>query len=130
MRSMKIILSCFVCFVAAVSVFAQGGKAEPKRIEFKNGASSTMLTGTLRSSQEMEYVFAARKGQTVTVKNLTNSAFDFRIFSNDNDVETEFDSSPALTLDLPGDGDYLFFVRRKVGRGARNARFKIVLTIR
>ncbi|HLA95170.1 MAG TPA: hypothetical protein VK612_05570 [Pyrinomonadaceae bacterium] len=109
-------------------VLAQGGKAEPKRIEFAPGKNSAALSGSLRGAQEMEYVFAVKKGQTVTVKNPANGAFDFRIFSNENEVETEFDSSPTLTLDIPADGDYLFFVRRKVGRGL--ARFRMTLTVR
>ncbi len=124
------ILLCLLCFFAANILIAQGGKAEPKRIQFATGKSSATLTGTLSNDQEMEYVFNARAGQTVTIKNTRTSLFDFRVFNNQNDFDTEFESSPTLVFEIPETGDYLFFVRKKLVRSPRTARFSLTLTIK
>ena len=107
-----------------------GGKAEPKRITFATGKSSALLTGSLSRGQEMEYIFAATKGQTVTIKNATRSLFDFRVFSDEFDFETEFESSPTLTFPIPETGDYMFFVRKKQVKIPARARFSLLLSIR
>ena len=109
---------------------AQGGKAEPNRIEFAAGRSSAVLTGTLKNGQEMEYVFGATKGQTVTIKNSNRSLFDFRIFNDEFDFETEFESSSTLTITAPETGYYMFFVRKKQVQTPRRARFSLTLTIK
>jgi hypothetical protein len=120
----------FALLVLCSAVCAQhGGKAEPKRIEFAAGKSSAAVSGTLSNGQEMEYVFAARKGQTVTIRNSNRSLFDFRVFSSEFDVETEFESSPTLKLELPETGDYFFFVRKKQVKSPRTARFRLSLSI-
>ena len=127
----KFALVCLAVVVPAFTCFAQnGGKAEPNRIEFAKGKTATVLTGRLSNSQEMEYVFSARKGQHVTVKNSQTGLFDFRIFSDELDMETEYDSSRAYTFDIPETGDYMFFVRKKIVKSPRTARFRITFQIR
>ena len=121
---------CLLCLFAVSSLYAQGGKAEPNRIQFAAGKSSATLTGTLSNAQEMEYVFTARAGQKVTIKNTRTSLFDFRVFNNQNDFDTEFESSPTLVFEIPETGDYLLFVRKKIVRSPRSARFSITLTIK
>ena len=128
---MKYFLLCVICLLAATQMLAQGGgKAEPKRIQFAAGKSSATLTGTLSNGQEMEYVFGANNGQTVTIKNSSKSLFDFRVFSAEFDFETEFESSPALTFEIPATGDDMFFVRKKQVRMPRTARFVLKLSIK
>ena len=107
-----------------------GGKAEPKRIEFAAGKSSLTLSGSLSNGQEMEYVFAASKGQRVTIRNSNTSLFDFRVFNQEFDFETEFESSPTLTFEIPDTGDFMFFVRKKQVKTPRTARFSLTLTIK
>lgn len=124
------ILLCLLFVFAANVFYAQGGKAEPNRIQFAAGKSSATLTGTLSNGQEMEYVFAARAGQKVTIRNTRTSLFDFRVFNDEIDFETEFESSPTLTLEISETGDYLLFVRKKIVRSPRTARFSITLTIK
>jgi hypothetical protein len=110
--------------------FAQGGgKAEPSRITFAAGSSSKTISGTLSVGQEAEYVFAASKGQTVTVRNSNRSLFDFRVFNEEFDFETEFESSQTLTFQIPETGDYLFYVRKKAIKTPRTARYSLTLTI-
>ena len=112
------------------AAFAQGGKAEPNRIRFDPGRSSATVSGWLLNGQEMEYVFAARSGQTVTIRNSSRSLFDFRVFSEEFDVETEFESSPELTFELPATGDYYFYVRKKQVQRPRRARFSLSISLR
>ncbi len=129
MKKLPFIL--IVSLATALTVAAQhGGKAQPQRIEFAAGRTSTVLSTTLGNEEEMEYVFSARKGQKVTVTNPSTSLFDVRIFSDENDVETEFDSSRTFSITLPADGDYNLFVRKKMVKTPRRARFSITLSIR
>jgi hypothetical protein len=128
---MKAVPAIWMVFFTATVGFAQnGGKAEPKRIEFSSGSSSVVLSGSLTNHSEMEYVFSARKGQSVTVTNPSTSLFDFRIFSEENDTETEFDSSRSLTFEIPATGDYQFFVRKKLVKAPVRARFRITFAVR
>ena len=120
-----------VCWFGVTSGFAQGGgKAEPKRIHFAAGKISATLTGTLSDSQEMEYVFSAAKGQKITLKNTKTGLFDFRVFNDAFGFETEFDSSSTLTFEIPETGDYLLFIRKKMTRTSRRARYFLTLIIR
>lgn len=117
--------------VGVGSIFAQGGgKAEPKRIQFAAGKSSATLTGTLSNAQEMEFVFEARKGQQVTIRNATKNLFDFRVFSEENFPDGDFDSSLTYTFEIPETGDYMFFVRKKQVKTPRVARFSMTLSIK
>lgn len=130
MRSYLFFLLIF--FASAVSAsFAQyGGKAEPLRIEFEKGKTSTVLTRTLSNDQQMEYVFGARKGQTITIKNSRTSLFDFKVYSEENFSEGDFDSSSTYTFVIPETGDYNLFVRKKRVRVPRSARFSVTLSIK
>lgn len=87
------------------------------------------VTGTLSNGQEYDFVFNARKGQRVMISNSKTSLFDFRVYSEEFDLETEFESSPTLSLEIPETGKYLFFVRKKMTSPHR-ARFSLTLTIR
>ncbi len=126
---LRSILMCISCLFLAANLFGQGGKAEPKRIEFAKGGVKTVLTGILTNSQEMEYVFAAGKGQTVTIR-MNTSLFDYRVFNEEADFETEFESSPVSTFEIPESGDYMLFVRKKMVRRPRTARFALTLSIK
>jgi hypothetical protein len=130
MRSFSFFLLVFFAF-GVTAAFAQGGgKAEPLRIQFAKGKTSTLLTGSLKNDEEMEYVFGASKGQTVTIRNARTSLFDFKIFSEENFSEGDFDSSRTYTFVIPETGDYNFFVRKKKVKTPRTARFSMRLTIK
>lgn len=129
MRSLLLSLVMIAAF-AVGGAFAQGGgKAEPKEIKFAAGRSSATVSGTLSVDQEMEYVFAARKGQKVTVTNSNTGLFDFKVYSEENFSEGDFDSSRTYTFEIPETGDYMFFVRKKRVKNPRTARFSLTLTI-
>jgi hypothetical protein len=133
MRPMRQMLTicAMVLGLCVTGLLAQhGGKAEPYRIEFFAGKTSTTLSVSLSRDEEMEYVFAAQKGQKVTIRNNKTSLFDVRIFSEEFGVETEFDSSPVFSIDLPQTGDYMLFVRKKRVKTRSRAKFLITLTIK
>jgi hypothetical protein len=120
-----------VTLASSVSAaLAQGGKAEPLEIRFAQGHSSTVLGQTLSVGQEMEYSLTALAGQTLTIRNRNTSLFDVRVFSEENDVETEFDSSREMSIKLPASGVYYLFVRKKAVARPRRARFSIEVTIK
>jgi hypothetical protein len=130
MRSFFFLLFIFFALSVTASFAQGGGKAEPLRIEFAKGKSSKVLTGTLTNGEEMEYVFAARKDQTVTVKNAKSGLFDFKVFSEENFSEGDFDSSPTYTFAIPETGDYDLFIRKKQVKTPRRAAFSITLIIK
>lgn len=113
--------------VLAVLSFAQGGKAEPKRFELAMPGGSIVLSATLSNAQEMEYVFSGKKGQVIVLKMNRTSLFDYRVFNEEFELETEFESSPTLELELPGTGDYLLFVRKKMVAKPRTASFRLTI---
>ena len=129
MRVCVIFVLIVFSFGAGGALAQHGGKAESLRI-FPAGRSSATLTNTLSNDQEMEYVFGATKGQTVTIRNSKASLFDFRVFNEEFNFETEFESSPTLTFKVPETGDYNFFVRKKRVKTPRTARFSVTLSIK
>ena len=129
MRSSMFLLVVFLVF--GMTAYAQGGgKAEPNRIKFAAGKSSATLTGKLSRDEQMEYVFGARKGQKVIISNSNSGLFDFKVFSEENFSEGDFDSSPTYTFEVPATGDYMLYIRKKQVKTPRTARFSLTLTIK
>jgi hypothetical protein len=122
----------FAIHAASLLLLAQGGggKAEPRRVNFAPGRFAAELTGTLANAEEAEYVFTAKAGQTVTISLSPKGLFDHRVFEPETDFETEFDSTPNVSFRLPADGDYYLFVRKKITRASRRARFRLTLSIK
>ena len=61
-------ITLLILIVCSAAMAQGGGKAEPNRIEFKRGTTSTTISGAVRGNEEAEYVLAAKKGQTLTIK--------------------------------------------------------------
>jgi hypothetical protein len=107
-----------------------GGKAEPLRIEFKRGASSATLNDTVRGDEQAEYVFAAHKGQKVTLTLTARPAKSarFELKSADGvDYKFEYDGTKWAGL-APVTGDYFINVTRlsrKPGRANYSLRLAI-----
>src|SRR5437867_12123674 len=72
---------------SSVAMAQRGGKAEPLRIEFKHGSSSTTISGTVRGS-EAEYVLSAKKGQRLIIKltSVPAKSSVFQILGENNDT--------------------------------------------
>jgi hypothetical protein len=131
--------SAFICglflllFATAVTVLAQGGgKAEPNRIEFKRGTTSTTISGVVRNDEQAEYVLSARQGQRLIIK-LTNtpaksSCFDLK-GPDGADVGLEYDCNWNYSKVLPATGEYFLVVARpSSARGT--SRYKMTISIR
>jgi hypothetical protein len=122
-----------LCAVSAGLAFAQrGGKAEPNRIEFKPGATSATVNGTVRGSEEAEYTLAVRKGQRLVVKltSVPTKSSVFQILGPDNDtLGLEYDANFQYSGIAPKTGDYFISVRRpKEAKGS--SRYKLTVTVK
>ena len=119
----------FACFAGMAQ---HGGKAEPNRIEFKQGTSSTFVSGVVHNSEEAEYVLAAKKGQRLTIK-LTSVPLKtsvFQILGPDNDtLGLEFDANFSYSGVLPKTGDYSITVSRPTEMKG-TSRYKLTITVR
>ncbi|MBV9241111.1 MAG: hypothetical protein JO314_03795 [Acidobacteria bacterium] len=116
--------------VFSAAAWAQyGGKAEANRVKFPRGSSSSTLIGTLSNGEEMEFVFAARKGQRVMIRNTKPALFDIRVFSDELGLANDYNSSASFAVGLPEKGDYLLYVRKKPGIPP-TGKFSVTLTVR
>src|SRR5262249_35421532 len=125
--------SIAVLLVSALEVPAQGGgKAEPKRIEFKRGTTTTTLVDKIKNGEEAEYVIAARKGQRLMIR-LTSTPYRSAVFDikapGDADLGLEYDANYNFNKILPVTGDYSITVDRPT-TSRRIANYKMVITIR
>ena len=131
--------SAFICgcllvfFCMAAPAFAQhGGKAEPGRIEFKRGATSTTVSDVVRGDEEAEYVLAAKKGQRLTIKitSVPVKSSTFQLLGEDNDtLGLEHDANFDVSIVLPKTGDYFINVKRPT-EAKGTSRFKLTISIK
>ena len=123
-----LLLVVIVCSAA----LAQGGKADPNRIEFKPGTSSTIINGTVRGAEQAEYVLAAKKGQTLTIKITSvparTAGFDLH-GPEDVDLGLEFDTNLSFSRRLPKTGDYLITIV-KLTDAVRASKYTMTVTVR
>src|SRR5262245_49530893 len=134
LRQSPLICALFLLLAcAATPALAQGGgKAEPLRIEFKRGTTSTTVSGSVRNSEEYEYVLAAKKGQRLTIK-ITSTPLKTSVFQllgeNNDTLGLEHDANFDASVVLPQDGDYFINVSRPTTtRGT--SRFKLTISIK
>ncbi len=131
--------SVFICgsFLLVLStggaVLAQhGGKAEPKRIEFKRGTNSTVVSGTVRGDEQAEYVLAAKKGQRLIIKltSVPAKSSVFQLLGEDNDtLGLEHDANFSYSGVLPKTGDYFINVKRPT-EAKGTSRYKLTVSVR
>jgi hypothetical protein len=130
---MNLSLTLLLVLIACSSAIAQrGGKAEPNRIEFKRGATSTTISGTVRGDEQAEYVLSARQGQRLIIK-LTSvpsrsSVFDLHA-PDDADLGLEYDANYNYSGKLPKTGDYLIFVTRPT-QTKGTSKYRLMVTVR
>ena len=131
--SLVVIVALFVLAASANSAFAQhGGKAEPLRIEFRRGTSSTTVSGVVRGDEQAEYVLSAKKGQRLIIK-LTSvpvKSSVFQLLGEDNDtLGLENDANVDYSGVLPKTGDYFINVKRPT-EAKGTSRYRMTITIR
>lgn len=131
--------SVFICgsfllvlFISGAAFAQHGGKAEPLRIEFKRGTTSTTMSGVVRGDEEAEYVLAAKKGQHLTIK-ITSTPVKssvFQILGEDNDtLGLEYDANFDYSGVLPKTGDYFINVKRPTSAKG-TSRYRMTITIK
>ncbi len=131
--------SVFICgsFLLVLSaggaaVAQRGGKAEPNRIAFKRGATSTTINGVVRGDEEAEYVLAAKKGQRliISLTSVPVKSSVFQLLGEDNDtLGLEHDANFDYSGVLPKTGDYFITVSRPT-QSKGTSRYKLTITIR
>ncbi len=134
LRKSAFICGLFLFFLfASTEVQAQnGGKAEPNRIEFKRGTSSTTVNGVVRNDEEAEYSLSARQGQKLTIT-LTptpakSSCFDLK-GPDGADVGLEYDCNTIYSKTLPATGDYFLVVKRP-SQSKGSSRYRMTITVK
>ena len=131
--------SAFICglllllfFASTQSTAQHGGKAEPNRIEFKRGTTSTTISDIVRGSEEAEYVLAAKKGQRLTIK-ITSTPLKssvFQLLGEDQDtLGLEYDANFNVSIVLPRDGDYFINVKRPTSTKG-TSRYRMTITVK
>ena len=132
LRKSALICGCFFLLAATTAIAQRGGKAEPNRIEFKRGTTSTTISGTVRGDEEAEYVLAAKKGQRLIIK-LTSvpvKSSVFQLLGEDNDtLGLEHDANFSYSGVLPKTGDYFINVSRPTEAKGRS-RYRLTVTVR
>jgi len=126
------IAAVILILIACAAAFAQGGKAEPNRIEFKRGATSTTINGVVRGDEEAEYVLGAKKGQRLIIKltSVPAKSSVFQLLGEDNDtLGLEYDANFDYSGVLSKTGDYYITVARPT-KMKGTSRYKLVVTVR
>ena len=133
-RSSAFICSCllFLLVTAPIAAAQHGGKAEPTRIEFKRGTTSTTVSGSVRNDEEYEYVLGAKKGQRLTIKITSTPVRSsvFQLLGEDHDtLGLEHDANFDVFIVLPKDGDYFINVRRPTSTKG-TSKFTLAISIK
>jgi len=118
--------------LCSISLPQGGGKAEPLRIEFNRGASSTTINGKVRGTEEAEYVLSARKGQKLTIRlsSMPKRSCVFDIKAPENaDLGLEYDANYDYSGTLPKTGDYFINVVRPT-TSPGSASYRLTITVR
>ena len=124
-------LICLASVLGTTSIAQRGGKAEPNRIEFKRGTSSTTISGTVRGGEQAEYVLSAKKGQRLVIK-LSNTPAKSSCFDltgpDGADMGLEYDCNWNYSKPLPATGDYLIVVSRpSTAKGTSRYRMTVMV---
>lgn len=118
--------------LALPSVYTQGGKAIPLRIQFQSGRNSATLSGRLRSGEQTDYAAAAKKNQTLVLTLDATPAGSITLRAIDPDranLALKVESRRQWSAVLPKDGDYEIWVMRASDkRGA--SRYTLTVTIK
>jgi hypothetical protein len=117
--------------IAPLQVAAQGGKAEPLRIQFARGRDGATLNGKLRGDQQAEYSLGAKKGQKLTLglQATPPGSVTLKAMGPETNLELKPNSNQQWEAVLPEDGDYEIWVIRASNKPGIS-RYKLRVTIR
>ena len=125
-----LVISCLCAATGAAS--AQGGKAEPLRIEFAPGRNSASVGGTLRGDAQREYAFVARKNQRLTIGMTATPAGSIAVqVKQPGGVRLPLVPGEKQTWSavLPEGGEYFLWVNRS-GAATGRSQYTLTVTIR
>jgi hypothetical protein len=123
------LLTCVPLAGAQIALAATDIRAE--RVEFAPGQSGATLEGKIRGREIVDYLVAARAGQTMTVNMETgHGANYFNVIPPDADSEAVFIGSTAGNvyegrLDLDGDWKIRVYLMRSAARRNETAAYKL-----
>ena len=132
LRINLIIVLLLVPIACSPAIAQRGGKAEPNRIEFKRGTTSTTINGTVRGDEQAEYVLSAKKGQRLVIKltSVPGKSSVFQLLGENNDtLGLEYDANYDYSGVLPKTGDYFITVSRPTQTKGMS-RYKLTVTLR
>ena len=129
----SVVPAALLVLAACVAAMAQGGgKAEPNRIQFKRGTTSTTISGTVRGDEQAEYVLGARKGQRLVIKltSVPAKSSVFQLLGPEGDtLGLEFDANYDYSGTLPKDGDHSITVSRPT-QSKGSSKYQMTISIR
>lgn len=126
------LLSIMLIAFASISLAQNGGKAEGKPIQFKRGATSAVVSDSIKNDLEYEYTFVAKAGQITTIKvtSTPSNSVTFEIRINGETVTSEMnDAGTEWSGSLPEDGEYWISVKRK-SASKGTSKFSLRLSIK
>jgi hypothetical protein len=123
------ILTWLLLICCSATLAQRGGKAEPNRIAFKRGTTSTTISGTVRGDEEAEYVLAAKKGQRLTIHLTSRPRLTCLLeIHGPESIDLAF-SKYDYNAPLPVTGDYLVIVLRPT-ESTGTSRYRMTVTVR
>lgn len=126
------ILGLLFCFG---SVFGQnGGKAEPRRIEFAKGKSSATFGDRIKGDEQHEFIFSAREGQLINARIASlpkgkHATFVILHPTEEAKFFTKFFENYDYTFPAPYTGEYVIRVFLQPETTLKSARFNLTLRI-
>lgn len=115
-RACILVLAALLCG-SAVAALAQGGTAKEKgavkerRITPKRGSAATMVKGSVAWGQSESHKLAARAGQKLTVKLVSqNTQVLFALFAPGGEIFMDAVAAREWSGELPQKGDYTITV--------------------
>jgi len=102
-------LIALIIFLPVGPIDAGQESGGPKRIELKSGGPAVTLTGAVRKSKEVVYIFGAKAGSKFTgriTQKDGNTGFEVTDPNGDALPEEEYDFNTRLTGSLAKTGDY------------------------
>lgn len=125
MVTRQAILSAAAVVAVSVPAIAQA-PVRIERVQFARGASSTLVRGSIKGYQIVDYVLSARAGQTMTASlNSANRSAYFNVLppgSRDVAIFTGPSDGNRFVGSLPSTGDYrlrVYLMRNAARRGER-----------
>jgi len=124
------VLGC--CATPGRTWSAQGGKAEPLRLRIERGGGGAMVSGVLRGDAQREYVFQARRGESLAIQMTATPPRSLRLTAREpgrSELPLQADTAVRWSATLQADGDYDLSIAR-VAAQPGSSRYRITVTLR